>query len=914
MGGRTGVMIPWLAILVFLLVVPVIRLGKAEIVDWCRSLSPAQIAEMAAIMAALEVVIELLPRYHLPLTGLFPLLIGYRFGVRGAVVFGPMMSIVFFLVEQLLEQFPTWHDPSPLHALFQIQVLVTVSYLSLVLGWVFDNQRLAYKTLYERKSALRAILDHTPDIISRFDAQGRRTFVSEAIRKLVGVPPEQLIGKAFEETPGYSDDFKRRGMQALRATFERGEEQTILMIVALPEGNHYWNWRLVPEFDQEHRVVAVLGISQEITREKLVEERLRESEERLRLALEATTESVWDWHGRTGELFFSNPIWKMLGYPSGNAGVDGWLEFLHPDDLPAYHRARAEVLAPLGSTFALKARYRHQDGSYRLLQSRGKVVERESSGEIGRIVGTTVDITAGAERDRELHLLHTAIEQAPVSIMITDADGRITFANPMCCSTTGFSHQELIGASPTLLKSGKHDRAFFESFWNTIRSGKNWSGTMINKKKGGELFEERMVVAPGFDSDGKISHFVRASIDVTLERRMEQRMQQAQKMQALGTMAAGIAHDFNNILMGVIGFTEMAQEKAHEPEAVRRYLEKALVGTTRATELVKQILIYTQNVEHEVSEIDLAVLATEMSGILRTMFPSNIAIERRFTEGEFLLVAAPSQVRLVIMNLATNAFHAMRQAGGVLTIELSHVPEVPEGTVIIANPRTRPEGFLRLVLQDTGAGIPERFLGRIFEPFFTTKSVGEGSGMGLPIVQGIVTQAGGHLLIASVEGKGTRCEVYFPAKKKPGGMPPRNTISPGTPSPERTSGHERIWVVDDDDGVRRSVSGILEFLGYSVTSFSEPSEVLNLLINGKADVHLVLTDQSFLDTSGCAFIEELRKTHPDLLVVLMTGASDSYDPETAKRLKIAQVLLKPLGTNELGSKIREVLDSMRSED
>ncbi|MBU2538020.1 MAG: PAS domain S-box protein, partial [Proteobacteria bacterium] len=355
------------------------------------------------------------------------------------------------------------------------------------------------------------------------------------------------------------------------------------------------------------------------------------------------------------------------------------------------------------------------------------------NGEQG-VLWNVIDITERKQIEEERRLLVTAIEQGIDSVVITDRKGLIQYVNPSFERTTGFTKEEVIGKNPRILQSGKHDAAFYREMWASLVSGKAWQGHLINKKKDGTLFEEEVSITPVLNESGEIINYVAVKRDVTGVMRLEEQLRHAQKMEAIGTLAGGIAHDFNNILAIILGYAELALRETPETDPRRNKLGEIIKASTRAKDLVRQILDFSRKTERMRQPFLMAPLVKETLKMLRASIPSTIAIEERITALNSSVLGDPSQLHQVIINLCTNAFHAMEEQGGTLSITLDSVRLQREE----AEELGVDEGcFVRLVVADSGCGMSPAIQGRIFEPYFTTKDVGKGSGMGLAVVHGI---------------------------------------------------------------------------------------------------------------------------------------------------------------------------------
>ncbi len=381
--------------------------------------------------------------------------------------------------------------------------------------------------------------------------------------------------------------------------------------------------------------------------------------------------------------------------------------------------------------------------------------------------------------------------------------------------------------------------------------------------------------------------------------KLEAQLVQAQKMEAIGTLAGGIAHDFNNILAAIMGYLEIARMDLEPGHPVQKRLEKVLEAANRAKDLVKRILTFSRKTNQDRRPIDLVSVARDALQLLRASLPATIAIEEKIKVSEAIVVADITQMHQVIMNLFTNAGHAMEDDGGHLTLLLDQV--VIKGS----DPKDRidlpPGKYILLKVSDTGPGIPEAIQDRIFEPYFTTKGQGKGTGMGLAVVHGIVKAHSGAIEVESSPGKGTTFAVYLPAAEE--------MLCPLPAREERLAGgSETILFVDDEQALAELGSQMLSRLGYKVEIRTGAQDALAAFAHHPEKYDMVITDLTMPHMTGDVLVRKLLGMRPDLPVILCTGYSDRMSQAKAHQLGVAAYLLKPLSVKELATTVRQVLD------
>ncbi len=379
------------------------------------------------------------------------------------------------------------------------------------------------------------------------------------------------------------------------------------------------------------------------------------------------------------------------------------------------------------------------------------------------------------------------------------------------------------------------------------------------------------------------------------KKKLEAQLLRAQKIESIGTLAGGIAHDFNNILYPIIGFTELSMDELDENHPVQENLMDILQGAKRASELVKQILLFSSQRAVEKKPLQLQPLIHEALKLLRSTLPANIAIAHDLYDGSDLILANPTEIHEIIMNLSTNAYHAMEETGGTLTIHLDRSVPGPELNL-------PPGPYCCLSFEDTGAGIPSGIMDKIFDPYFTTKPMGKGSGLGLSVIHGIVKNHLGAIIADSAPGRGSVFKVFLPITPLP------EPMAPETLPQADFQGNEKILFVDDERTIVKIGTQLLERMGYSVTGTTSCMEALALFNSDPDEFDLVITDMSMPAMLGTEFAKKLLKTRPDLPIIVCSGFSKGIAPKAAMDIGIKAFLEKPVLARDLFTKIRDILD------
>ncbi len=517
------------------------------------------------------------------------------------------------------------------------------------------------------------------------------------------------------------------------------------------------------------------------------------------------------------------------------------------------------------------------------------------------------DITDTKNKENQLLTLTVAIEQSPVSIVITDPEGNIEYVNPKFHLLTGYSIDEVIGKNPRILKSGNKPEKFYRNMWNEIVSGKVWHGEFLNIKKNGEQYWEDAHIASIRDKSNKIEHFIGLKIDITDKKQLEKDKQelnlqliQTQKMDTIGTLAGGIAHDFNNLLVPILGYSEMSLSNLNHEDPTYQYINEIIIAAHRAKDLVEQILVFSKHSEKEKKPVNLGLLIEKTLRLVKLSIPSSIEIIKGIENSQDLILGDETQISQVIINLCTNGLQAMNGSKGTLSIELKH----PERDMKIQAlyPDLNENEIICLSVSDTGSGMDNKIIEHIFEPFFTTRTNDKGTGLGLSVVYGIVKGHNGNILVESEPEKGTTFYIYFPVEKGLGlSEKPKERII-------GKNGQDSILVVDDEDFILKMLKMMLIKYGYKVDIFNNGNNALESIKKNPVKYDLIITDLTMPSISGVDFSKKIQKIMPGIPIIILTGYSDDKLADISfKELSIKKVVKKPFSKEELISVIKETL-------
>ena len=636
------------------------------------------------------------------------------------------------------------------------------------------------------------------------------------------------------------------------------------------------------------------------------EQSLRTSEERFRRLTANAPDAIFRYRlgPNPGYEYISSAVGNIVGYSPEEFYADPALaaRIAHPQDGDVMRSIARSRIVPLGIR---EIRWITRDGRTVVTEQRFVPV-RNALGQLVAVEGIARDISERRHSEEQIHLLSEAIDQSPVGVLITGADNRILFANSRLLAMSGREATELIGREPAVLLSSSNPPDLVAEMWSDLGAGRPWQGDFLCQRANGEPYNVRASIAPVFGKDGRVKNFLAIHEDVTqarkeLDRRrvLEAQLYQAQKMETIGTLAGGIAHDFNNILTGILGFTEIAGLPLPEGHPAIDDLDEVRKAGLRAKDLVAQILTFARQKGAEPAPLQLSETVAEALRLVRASAPATIEIERDLQPGQTR--ADATAIHQIVLNLCTNAVHAMRGAGGKLTVRIATV--VFDDSQAGTSPELKPGAYLCLSIRDTGHGMDAATLNRLFEPFFTTKKIGEGTGLGLALVRGIVNAHKGALRVSSTPGIGTTFEILLPVCNE---AEPKSD-SAAVPLPGRG---ERVAVIDDEESVATFVGARLEQLSYRATVFSDSREALAALRASPARFDLVVTDLAMPHLNGLDLMRSLRTAGVQVPAVVMSGMSNhGVTEDVVGALGRLALLPKPFNGDDLARAVRQALDS-----
>ncbi len=788
----------------------------------------------------------------------------------------------------------------------------------------------------QAQTLLRSFVEAMPGVLYAKDRQGRLTLGNRATDALIGLPPEQYIGRTDADV--LADPAQAAAVMAADArVMDSGQAEQLEEEISFPDGRSAW-WlsTKAPLRDETGTVIGLVGTSLDITARHTAEQRHREIEERYRLAAQATNDVIWDWRMADGHVIWNEALHNRFGHALAETDAHWWLDHIHPDDRARVDREIHAVIDGDDSAWTGEYRFRRADGSHAAVFDRGTVL-RGANGEAVRMIGAMLDLTerqqaaaALAEREARLRL---ATDAGDLGFWDVDpVHDQLVWSARM---------RAMFGISPGVpirlqdFYRGLHPddlqatRDAFDAATDPVRRA---AYDVEYRTVGKEDGIVRWVAAKGrgLFEDGRCVRVVGVAIDITrrrtdearlqeLNERLEQRvaeevagrvqveeaLRQAQKMEAVGQLTGGIAHDFNNMLSTVIGPLDLlAEELGDADPRMKRYIDLALDGAKRAAQLTQRLLAFSRQQPLQPVPLDPNRLVAGMSGLLTHSLGKNVQVETVLGAGIWWIDADENQLENVILNLAVNARDAM-PGGGRLTIGTSNC-EVDPGDA--GQLGIKPGQYVRIAVADTGAGMSPDVIAKAFDPFFTTKGVGRGTGLGLSQVYGFLRQSAGYVKIQSEVGQGTTVHVYLPRLlRHPLVEEPEAMVE--EPAPVADDAGERVLVVEDEPLVREFSTYVLRDLGYRVLE-ADGADAALLLLDSHPDIVLLFTDVVMPGLNGRQLADRARAMRPDLKVLFTSGYNRDAVVHDGVLDPGVHLIGKPFTARELGQRVRAVLDGL----
>ena len=758
------------------------------------------------------------------------------------------------------------------------------------------------KALLDEMRCLEMTLEESPAVAIQWlpTADWKVAYVSKNVAQFGYTASDFMSGDIPYERFIHPDDLARVSEEVTHNVANGDNEYEQSYRVICRDGEIRWlDDRTSVLRNETGEVRLYQGVLLDITDRKNAEVALLESTNQLRAMFESANCALVaidaNFHYRRW-----NRRWEQMTQVSGDQLQQSTIFDQTPlNEHEAFRTRIARLANGELDQYQVERRFVRTDGSI-LWGDVSVTAMRDPLGNVVEYLAVVVDITAQKTANAELYRLQAAITQADEVIMITDTRGNIQYANPAFERVTGYDLHEVIGKKTSLLRSATHSEDFYDGLWSTILGGHVWKGRFTNQRKDGSLFEVESSISPMRDEHGTINSFIAVNRDVTHERELEKQLMQSQKLEAIGTLAGGIAHDFNNILGAILGYTELAIQEVEENQQVKDDLQHVLTASERARDLIQQILVFSRKSEHVRAPVAIHLIVKEAVKLLRASIPASIEIVTDIDRSAGLVHSDPTLIHQIAVNLCTNAFHAMSSsAHGTLTVTLGPVDVTPE--MVSPALQVTPGRFALLRVSDTGCGMSPEIRERIFEPFFTTKGIGEGTGMGLSTVHGIVKTHDGAILVESTPGQGSVFEVYLPQCM---GTSQAGTID-DTPIIEGQGEH--VLIVDDEPALSNMLAKTLERVGYRVSACIDSRNALALFTQSPDTFDVIVTDLTMPNMTGRELATAIRQIRPDIPIIVITGNADKLGTDSELDSAITRCLIKPVRKRQLCEALADVL-------
>jgi PAS domain S-box-containing protein len=762
------------------------------------------------------------------------------------------------------------------------------------------ERKKAEETIRRSDLRFRRVWGSSKDGMRILDERGTIIMVNESFCRLVGLEEKDLVGRPFTATYGPENQAQEEeDVKTFQRRFQSRSFASHQEVELILKGGK----RILVELsnammEMENEPPLLLSIFRDVTERRESEMKLRESEEKFRTLSEQSPNMIYINKG--GRIAYANQrCVDVMGFSK---------EEFYSKDFNFLSLIAAEHLATVRKNYA-----RHLVGEeidpyeYALYtKDRRRLVGIHTTKLINfeggnAILGIVTDVTKTRHVEEELRKLQRAVEQSPASILITDVEGKIEYANPRFTEVTGYKLEEVIGENPRILKSDHTSSEEYAILWETIKSGMEWRGEFQNKKKNGDVFWEQASISPIRDAAGKTTHFLAVKEDITKRKMLELQLWQAQKMESIGTLASGVAHDFNNILGIILGYASLLIQKPLDSAKLHAYADSIVKAADRGAALVRQILTFARKSEFKLEKVDVNSIIGELAKMLGETFPKTISLSLQLEKALPTLSIDRTQVHQALLNLCVNARDAMSERGS-LTIATRLMLGDSLGPRFAAAYGRR---FVEISVSDTGVGMDDATRRRIFEPFFTTKEIGKGTGLGLAVVFGVVQEHQGFVDVESAVGRGSSFHVYLPVPEGAmSGIGDSGVVGVDTPG-----GSETILVVEDEDLMREFLVALLEQKGYRVLTAIDGEEAIKTHAAHVEEIDLVLSDVGLPKLDGWEASKQMKEANPKLLVFLASGYLDQNLRTEIAKEGIRGFIEKPYRPNDILTRVREALDS-----
>ena len=753
----------------------------------------------------------------------------------------------------------------------------------------------------DRKSAeekFRILAEKSPNMIF-INLRGKVVYVNDMCVEVMGYAKEDYYAEDFN----FLSLIAPESLELVKSLFKKhseGEEVEPYEYKIKTKNGDILDVIITTKLIDYEGESAILGIVTDISERKKTEQELEKALIWHETVFNGSLDPIVITDSESRLVSVNDAACRSWGY-SRNELLNMYIRDLHANvDLDAYNKFHERIWS--GEEIVSEAK---------ILRKDGKEIDTEFTNRLVYIDGTEFmntiarDISEWKKTEKKLLQLFRAVEHSPVSVVITNKKGEIEYVNPKFLQSSGYTIKEVVDKKPNIMKSGRYSKDHYHNMWDTINSEKEWSGEILNKKKDGSLYWENLSISPILDDDGTITNFIGITEDISERKRseeenkkLEEQLFHAQKMESIGRLAGGIAHDFNNILVSIVGFSDLLKMKFNDPSTSDgRAIDIIAKSADRAAKLVNQLLGFARGGKNIVTSININNLIVDSVKISEKIFKKKVKVIYELEENISIIEADDDQINQVLTNLIINANDAMPN-GGELFFKTENCYLDKENSILLTE--MLPGNYVKVSVADTGVGISKKAKNNIFEPFYTTKSSQKGTGLGLSMVYGIIQNHNGFIYCDSEPGLGSAFIFYLPISE--------NEIKE-IKDKESTliKGDATVLVVDDEEYVRVLCETMLKKLGYKIILAKHGNEAIKLYQKNMKNIDLVLLDMIMPGIDGSETFNKLKKIDPDIKVVLSSGYTKEGHIEKVLKNGALGFIQKPYKIKDLSKTLANVL-------
>ncbi len=765
-----------------------------------------------------------------------------------------------------------------------------------------SNRNPSEKQLIHSHDLMDYIISHARSAIAVFDRELKYIYVSKRYLTDYKVKEQHVIGKHhYEVFPDLPQKWKEVHQKSLAGEVLSAEEDPYYR----EDGSVHWTrWESRPWYDSDGSIGGIIIYNEIINEWKKIEETLRKSEQMLSTHLLNTPIGAISW-----DLDFKTVEWNpaaesIFGYSKAEAMGKHVTDLILPEEMKEMVEGIfQDILSGKGGACNINENI--TKSGKRIRCDWYNTALKDTNGRTIGMASLVNDITERLQTEEALQESENRFRDISLSmadyIWEIDSEFKFTYISQSIKDVLGYAPKELIGKIPfDLMPENESVRvkaivSKIVSKSENIKDLENW-----NIDKAGHWVLMLTSGIPILDNEGKTKGYRGVNKNITAQRKLETQLQQSQKMESIGTLTGGVAHDFNNILGIIVGNTELALTNVPEWNPAHANLKEIKTASLRAANIVKQLLSFSRKTDQKLQPIEIGKVIKDTLHFLRSTIPTTIDIKQDIFVTHETILADPTQINQIMMNLCINASHAMEQTGGTLIITVQKVTLDDKSAQNY--PDLKSGNHVKIMVGDTGPGINPKTIDRIFEPYFTTKEIGKGTGLGLAVVHGIVKSNGGGISVDSRLGKGSTFTILFPLAQE-------TAVVEEKKFQEIPRGSETILFVDDEISILNMVQQMFEHLGYRVETAITPQDALDRFAINPDHFDLVITDMTMPQMTGVNLSKKLLAIRPDIPIILCTGHSALVDEEKAKEFGLAAYVMKPINMRETAETIRKLLDN-----